>query len=75
MLDNAIKHGITTWDTSPVYGRSAAVIGQYLKEKKSKIAICTKLPSIVSNYGDNISQKSLNDIIYNSIEIYIRISD
>ena len=31
LLENALENGINTWDTSPTYGKSEEIIGDYLK--------------------------------------------
>ena len=32
LLENALENGINTWDTSPPYGKSEEIIGDYLNK-------------------------------------------
>jgi aryl-alcohol dehydrogenase-like predicted oxidoreductase len=45
LLDAAIKNGINTFDTAPVYGNSERLIGNYLRRSKNHANLITKIPA------------------------------
>lgn len=50
MLNEAIKNGINTFDTAPVYGDSESIIGNFFKKNQvMPITIITKIPKIQLN--------------------------
>lgn len=78
ILDYALEQGVFVWDTSPMYGDSERLIGQYLKSTVQKPIISTKLPKLSYdlNYsiGDEIDQcltQSLSALGVNSIDYYL----
>lgn len=73
LLENALQNGISTWDTSPAYGQSERIIGDYLnKNTAANVIICSKLPSIVKQYGKKIRTKTLNNIVSENIDLSLR---
>ena len=64
-LSMAYQHGITIYDTAPIYGfgKSEEILGTVLKDIRDKIIICTKFGLIWNEKGvvsHNISTDSLN---------------
>jgi aryl-alcohol dehydrogenase-like predicted oxidoreductase len=48
MLSSSEKYGVSTWDTSPLYGNSESIIGDYVRRYRPQVEISTKLPSLQS---------------------------
>ena len=63
LLKNAINYGITKFDTSPRYGQSESLIGNFSKNNAIDVSISTKVDGIV-----------LNGEIYNYINESIKLS-
>jgi len=69
LLENALDNKINTLDTSPTYGKSEEIIGEFLKiNNQPEVIICSKLPSIIKRYGTNITKDTLKKIVLQSIE-------
>jgi len=69
LLENALANGINTWDTSPTYGRSEKIIGDFLKiNNQPEVIICSKLPSIIKQYGKNITKDAIKNIVSKKID-------
>lgn len=71
-LSMAYQHGITIYDTAPIYGfgKSEEILGTVLKDIRDKIIICTKFGLIWNEKGvvsHNISPDSLMFEIDNSL--------
>jgi len=71
LLKSAIENNITTWDTSPFYGSSEKVIGEYLSKNNEEITICTKLPSISCN-SENNKNIELEKLISKNIRMSLK---
>ena len=69
LLESALDNKINTLDTSPTYGKSEEIIGEFLKiNNQPEVIICSKLPSIIKRYGKNITKDTLKKIVLQSIE-------
>ena len=69
LLENALENGINTWDTSPTYGKSEEIIGDYLKNNNQpEVIICSKLPSIIKRYGENLTKEAIKNIVSKNID-------
>lgn len=69
ILDTAVRNGINFFDTADVYGsgRSESIIGSFLKEKKEKIYIATKLGRL-EGYPDGYSLELFRRCTENSLK-------
>jgi Predicted oxidoreductases (related to aryl-alcohol dehydrogenases) len=65
ILESAYLNNINSFDTASAYGNSESVVGDFLKNKRSKCYITSKLESLSKN---NISKKDTQKIIYENIE-------
>lgn len=70
ILDEAVKNGITFFDTADVYGngKSEALIGEFLKTIKIPIKVATKFGRSSDVYPDSYTKASLRKSIEDSIE-------
>jgi aryl-alcohol dehydrogenase-like predicted oxidoreductase len=69
VLKGAMDNGIFTWDTSPAYGNSEDLIGEYLRINRSQeVVICSKLPSVTKRFGKKLSSANIRKIISNDID-------
>lgn len=66
ILDYALNHGITTFDTASTYGDSEKIIGSYLHHKRKPI-IVTKIPHIICK-----KQKPTLDDVYEIVKNLIK---
>lgn len=49
ILEYASSHGLNVLDTAPEYGKSEAVIGEYVQKRNQRFQIISKLPKCHSN--------------------------
>ncbi|MDZ4243928.1 MAG: aldo/keto reductase [Candidatus Doudnabacteria bacterium] len=62
-LCEAVKLGISRFDTSPRYGNSEEVIGHYIGQASSKPFVASKIDNLAPNNSDTpgLMEKSVND--------------
>ncbi|NGZ76113.1 aldo/keto reductase [Saccharibacillus alkalitolerans] len=63
ILEYALDHGVSAWDTAPVYGESERRIGDFLKSSNRQARVLTKLPPLSSE----LEVDSLYDRLRHSI--------
>ena len=70
ILNEAVKNGITFFDTADVYGngKSEATIGEFLKTCKTPIRVATKFGRAGNAYPDKYTKDVLRKTIEESIE-------
>ena len=60
ILEEAVKSGVNTFDTSSSYGTSETVLGTYIKNCSEKLKIISKLPACKVEEAENIFFCSLD---------------
>jgi len=65
ILKIAINSGITTFDTSPSYGDSEKILGDFLKTTSSTLNIITKIPKI--KHLNTYSFQEIYDLVKQSV--------
>lgn len=70
ILQEAVKQGVTLFDTADVYGggKSESLIGTFLKTEKKPLTIISKFGRGNGIYPDNYSEKVLFESVENSLE-------
>jgi aryl-alcohol dehydrogenase-like predicted oxidoreductase len=70
ILSAAVETGVNFFDTADVYGngRSETLIGQFLKERKAKIFVATKLGRTSSLYPDKYTEASVRAATEDSLK-------
>jgi len=70
ILKEAVKQGITLFDTADVYGsgKSESLIGTFLKTEKKPLTIISKFGRGNGVYPNNYSEKVLFESVENSLE-------
>jgi aryl-alcohol dehydrogenase-like predicted oxidoreductase len=82
ILGRSEKSGVFTWDTSPLYGNSESIIGDYVRRyRPQQIEISTKLPSLqslgtltprqVRHLVESRLRTSLNNLARECVEYYL----
>ena len=67
ILTIACQNNIEIWDTSPEYGDSEMIIGEYLKTSQERPKISSKLPSITASDRHKPSSCTLTDFIKEAV--------
>ncbi|KJD34534.1 aldo/keto reductase [Tamlana nanhaiensis] len=69
ILDEAVKNGITFFDTADVYGngKSESLIGEFLKTCDTPIRVATKFGRAANSYPDKYSKAILRQTVEESI--------
>ena len=70
ILQEAVKQGVTLFDTADVYGggKSESLIGTFLKTEKKPLTIISKFGRGNGVYPDNYSEKVLFESVENSLK-------
>ncbi|WMI64903.1 aldo/keto reductase [Aestuariibaculum sp. YM273] len=70
ILNEAVKNGITFFDTADVYGngKSEALIGEFLKTCNTPIRVATKFGRAANTYPDKYTKDVLRKTVQESLE-------
>jgi len=70
ILNEAIKHGVTFFDTADVYGngKSETLIGEFLKTTKTPIRVATKFGRAANVFPDQYTKAALRESVEASIK-------
>ena len=68
LLRRALEHGITFFDTAPLYGRSEHLVGQAFAGRREQAVICTKCPSLTDDAGALLRGRELRSAVDSSLE-------
>lgn len=71
ILGTALKSGITMLDTANAYGDSEQVIGDFIREKRLKFKIISKLPQCKIGQVKTIAEESLDRLAIKSFYGYL----
>lgn len=70
ILDEAVKQGVSIFDTADVYGQgqSESLIGEFLKTIDTSVTVISKYGRGGGVYPDSYSEKNLNESVIASLE-------
>jgi len=70
ILNEAVKHGVTFFDTADVYGngKSETLIGEFLKTTKTPIRVATKFGRAANVFPDQYTKAALRESVEASIK-------
>ncbi|MFC1738934.1 aldo/keto reductase, partial [Planctomycetota bacterium] len=69
ILNTAYENGVTFFDTADVYGdgRSETFVGEFIKDKKDKVFVATKVGRSDSLYPDKYSERGVRECVEASL--------